>query len=71
MGGGTFHGRGFDFGPYLVEGRQGGVASMGEESPKPKVLLLTKPLELQYYFALEVTRVLISIKAAHPNCAHT
>ncbi len=28
-----------------------GVASMGGGSAKPKVLLLAKPLELQYYFA--------------------
>ncbi len=43
--------RGVDFGPYLVEGQYGGVVSMGGGSAKPKVLLLTKPLELQYYFA--------------------
>ena len=62
-GGGTFHGGGvvlsmgvaypcpggFDFGPYMVNGRQGGGIHGG--SAKPKVLLLTKLLELQYYFA--------------------
>ena len=29
----------------------GGMASMGGGLPKPKVTLLAKPLELQYYFA--------------------
>ncbi len=41
---------GVDFGPYLVEGWQGG-GIYGGGSAKPKVLLLAKPLELQYYFA--------------------
>ncbi len=59
-GGGTFHGGGtswgvaypwgVDFGPYLVEGWQGG-GIYGGGSAKPKVLLLAKPLALQYYFA--------------------
>ncbi len=49
-GGWYFSWGGVDFGPYLVEGQQGGVASMGG-SAKPKVLLLATPLELQYYFA--------------------
>ncbi len=65
MGGGTFHrgvaypwGGGFDFGPYLVEGWQGGGIHGGGGSAKPKVLLLAKPLELQYYLAPFPTAVL-------------
>ena len=40
----------FDFGPYLVDGQQGGGIH-GGGSAKPKVLLLAKPLDPQYYFA--------------------
>ena len=49
-GGGWNTPGGFDFGPSLVDGRQGGVASM-EGWGEPKVSLVAKPLELQYYFA--------------------
>ena len=48
MGGGTFHGGLTLVLTWLKAGR--GVASMGG-SAKPKVLLLAKLLELQYYFA--------------------
>ena len=41
---------GFDFGPDLVDGwQQGGVWQLWGQG-KPKVSLLVKPLELQYYF---------------------
>ena len=48
VGGGTFLG-GVDFGLCFVDGQWGvWVASSG--GVKPKVSLLLKPLELQYYF---------------------
>ena len=42
---------GFEFGPYLVDDWQCGVASIWGGGVKPKVSLLAKPVELQYYFA--------------------
>ena len=49
ISGGGISIEGVDFGPYLVDGWQGGWHPCGEG--EAKVSLLEKPLLLQYYFA--------------------